>query len=240
MAAVFAGLVNNDSATDATSYATASITPTASALVIAFLHSTKASNADAVSSVTGNGLTWVQVATFTFGTDDSNRISCFRAQGSAPTAGAVTFDFGAATQTSASWSIHEWTGVPTNGTNGSGAVGNSATNEDTSGTTGSVEIALANTNNAIVTCVATGTAEDLVPKTGWTQYSDRGHINPTNRVATSRLAVSAGDVTPNWTWATSGYWGMMAVEIYAAPDSSPTAPVVRWRRRQRRGRVRRI
>ena len=53
-------LVNNSSTTDGTTFTTASITPVANELILAWVVNT-AANAAAPTSLTGNGLTWQQV-----------------------------------------------------------------------------------------------------------------------------------------------------------------------------------
>jgi len=108
------------SATDANSYATSSITPGANKLVLAWIVNTHGSAAT-LPTLTGNGLTWVQVDTQLFSANTA-RLTLFRAMGAAPTAGAVTIDFGGVTQTGAGWSISEIDNADRSGTNGSGAI----------------------------------------------------------------------------------------------------------------------
>src|SRR5688572_21294544 len=77
-------LAGSSSTTDATSYATASITPTGNALVILVVANTFSSNPPTTPTATGNGLTWVQVATeVTANGDafDNKRLTIFRAMG---------------------------------------------------------------------------------------------------------------------------------------------------------------
>ena len=129
MAITAAALTGSNSTTDASSYNTASITPTADRLVLAAVLSKKASAPD-TPTLSGNGLTWVQVATVTFHTIGTPilRLTLFRAMGASPSTGAVTIDFGGATQLSCAWSLVEFADIDTGGTNGSAAVVQSATN----------------------------------------------------------------------------------------------------------------
>src|SRR3989442_2758141 len=103
---------------------TASIAPGANQLVLAWVAST-ATPTPGVPTLSGNGLTWVIMAGAV-----GSRISLFRAMGASPTAGPVTIDFGSSTQKSIAWSIVEFSGVDTSGTNGSGAIVRTATGYD--------------------------------------------------------------------------------------------------------------
>lgn len=114
------GLTTNGSNTDASSYATASITPSADKLILAWVYSI-ASAAPNTPTASGNGLTWVQVAT-TSDNIGNRRITLFRAMGASPSSGAVTFDFGGQTQIGCAWSVVEYDNVDTSGSNGSGAI----------------------------------------------------------------------------------------------------------------------
>jgi len=109
-------------ATAGTTFTTASISPGADRLVLAWV----AGRGTTLGSPTlsGNGLTWVEVTTLTFA--NNGRMSLFRAMGASPTAGSVTITFPTSANR-ACWSIVEYAGVDTSGTNGSGAVVQSAT-----------------------------------------------------------------------------------------------------------------
>lgn len=124
----YTNLVTAGDTTDGTSFVTASITPTANRLVLACIINTKATTPD-TPTLTGNGITWVQISTQTFSSvaTPTMRLTTFRGLVAAPTAGAVTIDFAANTQTGALWSIGQWSDVNTSGTNGSGAVAQTGT-----------------------------------------------------------------------------------------------------------------
>jgi hypothetical protein len=112
-------------ATGFTSVTTGSISPGANRLVLAWV-SNRVSTVP-TPTLSGNGLTWVQVNTVTTAANGT-RLTLFRAMGPAPTAGSVTIDFGGIAVNRACWSIVQYDGVDTSGTNGSGAVVQSATN----------------------------------------------------------------------------------------------------------------
>lgn len=124
-------LVTYGSATDAASYSTTSYTPVGNRLVLAFVLSRPNDVAltPAIPTITGNGFTWVQVATVLDASGD-NRGTLLRAMVASPTAGGATIDFGGQLQEFGYWSIGEIPSVNTSGTNGSGAIVRSLTNTD--------------------------------------------------------------------------------------------------------------
>jgi hypothetical protein len=109
-------LTQGNTTTDATSFATASVSPVANRVVFAAVASCV--NA-AVPTCSGNGLTWEQVGTCVIST--FRRLTVFRAIGASPSSGAITFSFGSS-QTSACWNVIQFADASTAGTNGSGAV----------------------------------------------------------------------------------------------------------------------
>ena len=120
-------LTSFQDSTDATSYATASITPTANYLVLASVTSSKSGTPD-TPTLSGNSLTWVQYNQIAYDTSGTQRTTTFfRAMGASPSAGALTADFGGATQTACVIVVDQFSGVDTSGTNGSGAIVQSVT-----------------------------------------------------------------------------------------------------------------
>ncbi|MEK9137182.1 MAG: hypothetical protein AAB393_08670, partial [Bacteroidota bacterium] len=108
------------------SYSTASITPSANKLILlAVAYYTDGAGAT-ISSVTGNGLTWVQVASTSF-ISNYYKLYLFRAMGSSPSTGAVTINFSVSDIYTVAAAVNEFGTVETSGTNGSGAIVQSAT-----------------------------------------------------------------------------------------------------------------
>jgi hypothetical protein len=102
-------------------FATATITPGAGRLVLAFVLSRRAGGAG-LPTASGNGLTWHQVAGTLNAAAGNTRITCFRAMGPAPSAGPLTFNFAGQQQAVCAWSVFEYDNVDGTGTDGSGAV----------------------------------------------------------------------------------------------------------------------
>lgn len=230
MAIVEASLTNSQSTTDATSYATASITPTANRLVLAAIVHRKSAATATTPTLSGNGLTWVQVATVPFNTTATSlqRLTLFRALGASPSAGAATFDFGGVTQQHAEWSIVEFGGVNTGGTNGSSAVAQSATNvSDTNDTSASVTLAaFANAGNATYGVIATsiGTANNVTPGSGFTEITEQNIAEGAGVSSTLESEYQlANDTSVDWTMG-AGKWAAVVLEVAILAPTSFVVP----------------
>ncbi len=133
MAISISNVIANNNSTGVSSATTASITPGSNNLMLATVSSrTTITTNPNVPTLTGNGLTWVQIATINWDSDSSSRkaTTLFRALGASPSSGAVTIDFAGQTQGQIYWIIDEVTGMDTSGTNGSGAIVQSATGKN--------------------------------------------------------------------------------------------------------------
>ena len=119
-------LTEGSSESDASAYATASISPTADNLVLAFVNQVTgiAASGSNVPTCSGAGMTWVEVATQSYDSEnpDRGRVTIFRALDASPGSGALTFDFGGETQARASWGIIEFSDVDTGGADGADAI----------------------------------------------------------------------------------------------------------------------
>jgi hypothetical protein len=120
MAIAAAALTGSNQTVNNTSFSTASITPTANRLVLALIYNRVSAGTASAPTLSGNGLTWVEVDSVQ--TAAARRLTLFRAMGGSPSAGAVTIDCGGVTHIHCIWSIVEFSGVDTSGTNGSGAI----------------------------------------------------------------------------------------------------------------------
>ncbi len=150
-------IINLDSAQtlpNASSQATNSISPAVNnLLIVSVMSRTVISTAPNQPTASGNNLTWVVVNTVNYDIQGSSRkrLTLFRAMGSNPSSGAITFDFGGQTQTDVCYSIEQASGIDTSGTNGSGAIIQSATNLSDQGGGGLFTVNLvsfSNINNA--------------------------------------------------------------------------------------------
>jgi len=209
-------LTSSSSTADGTSFATASVSPGANRLILAAV-ATAAGSTPNAPTASGNGLTWVEVATVNY-VVGNRRLTVFRAMGSSPSAGAVTFSFAGQTQTSAAWIILQLTNTNTGGTNGSGAVvqsGTATVGAGTSTVTGPTLAALENVANLHVAFVSADINGTVTPDADFTEVAD--------------VAVSSGNVTLEAQYAlaqtvnvstlsttTSSGAGMISIEAKAA------------------------
>lgn len=152
MAVSISNLTVGSKDTSGTSATTASVTPSANKLQLLSITCRKDTSQPATPTISGNGLTWVLINTIYYDTTSGSRKSLwvFRAMGSSPSSGTITITFGE-TWTNCNWSLDEASGMDTSGTNGSGAIVQSATNKEDAGDGGILTVTLsafASTNNA--------------------------------------------------------------------------------------------
>lgn len=167
--------------TDASSYATPSISPTGSALVLAFVVNGRTDGTSSKpTGLSGNGLTWVEILT---GTTPNGNVTgtLYRAMGASPSSGAVTISF-SGTQHNCAWHVIQATNVDTSGTNGSGAVVQAQT--ETPDTDQTPEIILNNAigsgNASLGFFVANSTSATWAPGSGYTRLgTDNAITSPT-------------------------------------------------------------
>lgn len=215
MAVTAALLTEGESSVDATSYVTASITPGANRLILAAVANTRAT-IPAAPTLSGNGLTWVEVVTFDYPAVATVRVSLFRAMGAAPSAGAVTIDLDVLTHTGCHWAILEFDGVDTGGTNGSAAVVQNAINEVDAGAT-SLTVTLAafgSADNATFGMFQHSRNEGKTPGAGFTELSDNFHATPGSGMETEWRADN--DTSVDASWVNLAGAGGIAIEIKAA------------------------
>lgn len=168
------------SATAASSVATASWTPAANDLILVWVACRLTVT---VSSVSGNGITFVQVLSDTEGTQAQCTLSLWRGMSGSPSTGQITATLSGSAN-AAVIQAHRISGTDTSGTNGSGAIGASAI-----ANTGATDTASPSVN------VTTTAANSRV-------YGGATHRSRTYSVGTGETAISlnntagtAGDTT---------------------------------------------
>ncbi len=208
-------LTTASSTASATSYTTDSITPTASRLIIADI-ATARSGGGHVPTLAGCGLTWVQDSTITGGFLTLTR---FRAMGT-PSTGQVTITV-AANQTACLWSLYELSDVDTSGTNGSGAIVQTAAGTATDTT--SLTVTLTNAvgaGNATIGAFTVG-AEDLItPGSGYTLIGRDTEAGPASAVMSEWRATGQQAVNASWTTISTSIAGLGS-EVKAAAGAAP-------------------
>ena len=206
-----AHLATASSTTDGTSFSATSITPTANALVLAWITAHTAGT-PASPTITGNGLTWVEVGAVNVGS--ARRVSLFRAMGATPSAGQPVIDFGAVTQTAVVWSISQYTGVDTSGTNGSGAIqGSAVTNSGSAITTlQGLLPSFEHANNIHASGLAIAANAAITQDADFTQLGQDGEASTVIALASGW---ALGQLACDWTFASTTA-GLVSVQVKAA------------------------
>lgn len=217
MAIAAALLTAAGDATDLSTYTTASIAPTANRLVLLAVTS-RGAGAEEIPVPTGNGLTYVEVLSVASGT--AIRCTVFRAMGASPSAGAVSIPFGSA-QTACVWSIVEYDGIDTGGTNGSAAVVQSIGGSGI-GTAGNADFTNPfgdAVNNGTYSAIAHANAADTIVEATFTEMSD---TNTESALALQVMWKIGEDQTPAPTWAGSVDFAQVAIELKALTSQTLT------------------
>ena len=145
MAITLASLTTGGSTANQNAYTSASISPNANRLILLATVSSPLVDVPSPQSptVTGNGITWEKIDEVIFSPSASDFLSnmaLYRAMSSGLSSGEVTMTW-TTTQTGCSWSVVEFDGIDTSGTNGSGAIVQSANNRGTTETSLTVTLA---------------------------------------------------------------------------------------------------
>ena len=217
-------LTAGSNVTASSSFATATITPGAGRLVLAFVLSRRAGGAG-LPTASGNGLTWHQVAGTLNAAAGNTRITCFRAMGPAPSAGPLTFNFAGQQQAVCAWSVFEYDNVDGTGTDGSGAVLQQQTTSGSGTTLGLTLGPLADAAASLVVGgIVLGVNEAVTPGTGLAQIDLQPFVTATNRGTLQTEDRTGGGSTVNWSWPTTANAGAIALEIKAASVIVPSGP----------------
>ena len=217
-------LTAGSNVTASSSFATATITPGAGRLVLAFVLSRKAGGAG-LPTASGNGLTWHQVASTLNAAAGNSRITCFRAMGPAPSAGPLTFNFAGQQQAACAWSVFEYDNVDGTGTDGSGAVVQQQTASGSSTTLAAMLGPLADAAASLVVGgVVLGTDEAVSAGAGLAQIDLQPFVQGGIRGTLQTEDRTGGGSTVDWSWPTTANAGAIALEIKAASVIVPIGP----------------
>lgn len=221
--------------TDLASYSNTSWTPPTSGLIICFVFNERASVSLAtIPTMSGNGITWVQIATQEFLSGAHHRITLFGADASGSSAGATTVDFGGVTQIGCIASFFHAAGVDLSGGVAAAFV-QAPTNLGAAGTTSTVTLAPdGNAANRPIYGSAHTSTDVQSPRVNWTQADFFDISTPTNCLLTQYRG-DAFETTATSTWATPNDWGCIGAELKAdlggAPPEillRPTMSPMRW------------
>ncbi len=165
-------LTSGSTITDGTAYDTASVSYTAGRLILLAVEANIFDPGQASPTISGLGLTWEEIGTgLVHRTSSWNHLHLFRSMGSS-SSGIVTMTF-PTKKDAVAWSLIELDGVDQSGTNGSGAIVQTASNTGT--TISSLTVTLAafsSTNNATYGCFGSDVAKTFTAGTGFTEIHD--------------------------------------------------------------------
>lgn len=227
--------------TDLTSYASASFTPNANALLIAIVQTAKTATPiqrPTVTSTHGQAVAWALVAAHdwkTVGNAYTMSVWACVTNGS-PGAGVITFDYAGVTVIGAEWSVFDVLGGPI-GSLGPGAAAAfvqvvTSTPDPSNATSGSISLAPAsNGSNVAVAAVGHNLNEAIDVRPGWTEIHDIISTGPSRSFETQWLPQSY-DSTASASWASSGQSGLLAFELNSVASSVITVTSdldIRWR-----------
>lgn len=215
MAITRANLVTNFSSALANSYSTASITPPGSELITAWIVNYRASGGlPSQPTLSGNGLTYVAIDTQLFG-GDTARLTCYRAMGASPSAGAVTIGMGGVNHNSCIWIIESAAGVDTSGTNGSGAVVQSAKNNNESASSLTVTLASAiGAANAVYGGFGQWAGSSATAGGSYTRVAQQ--LDAGDGLANALIYLLPGTTTPSASYAVTDAIAGIAIEVKEA------------------------
>lgn len=218
----FTNLVTGGSATDATSYATASVTPASGILVLCgIVHERTGATPSAATSVTGASISGaVKIATVAFLTlaSPTALVEIWAALGTG-SAGAITFSYGVETQIGAAWAVTTVSNVDTSkGTLGvlQSVVGSN--NAATSFVTAALA-AFKSPENPAFAVVGTNVNAAITSGGGWAQIGDVGATTPAQRIHTQYTSWEPTSA-PNATGSSSSA-GMIALELAGNTVNGP-------------------
>ncbi len=202
--------------TDLQSYNTGVWTPPSSGLIFAFVENDHATAPD-VATVTGNGLTWVQIATIIVATSNATRLTLFAADATGSATGQTNIAIAGTLNTGCSVSFFHATGVDLSGGVAAAFVQAPTNSPGTLALGGSITLAPpANPLNRPIAGFVHERAEGATERPGWTEMDDVNHNAPVTGLETQVLNGSF-ETTASATWVQNARWAAIAAELKAVP-----------------------
>lgn len=213
MALNAASLTSGEDATDATSFTTASVSPSDNALVLVAVLSRRQSATPDQPTLSGGGMAaWTHVAGSAFSSSGTQRarLDVFRALEATPGTGTLTIDYAGVTHSKAAWSIVEFTDVDTSGSNGAGAIVQSGTDSGTATSSTVTLSAFGSANNAGYGAFAHNANEATTEGSGFTELHDVAGSAPASGLQSEW---KVNDASVDASWSTSSLYGAVAAEV---------------------------
>ncbi len=224
MAATITHKASVTSGTNATSYATGSWTPTANRLALCTVQNELSGTPSEPTTLTGNTITYVKAAGYLDDTSGTqSRITTYIGlTGVAPSAGAVTADFGVETELGCNIVVEEVDGGYILGLALDAIVQSKTGTVNGSGTSETITLDAGITaGNASYGVFHHQAAETSTEGSGYTPLGNLNHAGPSSALLSEYKA--SGSTTVDASWTTSSGRGGIAFEIKAAAGAA--APV---------------
>jgi hypothetical protein len=216
-------LTTGSSTADANAFFTDTIYPAGNALLLCtvVVGSVGATGvAPVVTGVAGCGLTW-ELADRTDVTTGSRNTHVFRALGASPTAGSLTISL-ADVVGSIIWTVEQFTGVDTSGTNGAGAVVQTVNAKPASTTSVSVAFpATPTAGNRLYAAIGGVSATPPTPGSGWALGVNVAQTVPPLTLWTETATADPLPTAITGTWTTASTHFDVGVEIKTATGGGP-------------------
>jgi hypothetical protein len=211
-------LTSGNGTVNTTVYTTASIAPAPNTLITVAVLGHRTPSAAGAPTITGGGMpAWEQVATATFDTLAAplKRLTIYRAMSDAPGSGPLTITF-PNTVSNAQWIVSQWSGADESGTNGSGAIVQTAGNRaDRVGSLTATLGPLSSSNVAYGVVGVNGNALVVTPGAGFTEIAEQNSGEAAKAVLQAERATADNTVDASWAGTLNG--AILGVEIKAAP-----------------------
>jgi hypothetical protein len=192
---------------------TAAVAPSPNELVVVGVSDTTAAGAGPTVTLTGAGLTWVEIASIVHPNDTRLRYTLFRSMGAAPASGPLTMTF-AQNPLSCAWSVLQFGNVDTSGADGAGAIVQSMT-ATTAGNATSVAVALAPFASVADATFGTMVANTNGPITAGAGFQELDEIGFGSVLAISLQTQwqPASDTSIDWSWSGASLGAGIALEL---------------------------
>ncbi|MEQ1877548.1 MAG: hypothetical protein ABL958_12955 [Bdellovibrionia bacterium] len=206
--------------TNALVYTTASVSFSNDKLYLVAVAGRNTTGFPSSPTVTGGGITWVEVTSRTFETvaTPDRGIVVFRGLvSSGATTGALTISWAGGNMSSCDWVIDEFSGADQSGTNGSGAVIQSATSAVDSAGSLTVNLsAFGDSRNATYGAFGLSTQNTVSAGSGFTAGGGSAGASESHGIGTETRIPNGGDTSVDAFFGTAAA-GAIALEIKAAP-----------------------
>jgi Big-like domain-containing protein/invasin-like protein len=203
--------------TNTGTFTTASIAPAPNALVTVAVLTHQASAAAPSPTLTGGGMTgWTVVASIAYnGATPLDRLTIFRAMSASPGSGPITIT-SSVTVSNCQWIVSQWSGVDQSGTNGSGAIVQTASASGSAVTTLTAALAAFGSANDVAYGAfgAASATAVITAGSGFTTISQQPSGESSVGDLFAEWALNKPAVTASWPSLNAGALG---VEIKAAP-----------------------